>query len=184
MVVSILRDDVTIFSLSVRHNTDSFNCTTHDLNDFLKNDALENQEQMVSRTYVCFYEKQLVGFYTLTTDIIEVKHVEEPHRWDGYKHKRYPAIKLARLSVDSRFERKGVGRLLLSAAVSIALNVSKYVGCRYMTVDAKQEAIGFYEKYGFTVVERTRSKNEPSLYLNIPPIVKKMQPTESLDMLD
>lgn len=184
MVVSILRDDVTIFPLSVRHNTDSFNCTNHDLNDFLKNDALENQEQMVSRTYVCLYEKQLVGFYTLTTDIIEVQHVEKTHRWDGYKHKRYPAIKLARLAVDSRFERNGVGRLLLSAAVSIALNVSQHVGCRYMTVDAKQEAIGFYEKHGFIVVEKTRSKNEPSLYLNIPPIIEKIKPTESFDMWD
>lgn len=184
MALSILRDDVTIFPLSVRHNTDSFNCTNHDLNDFLKNDALENQEQMVSRTYVCSYKNQLVGFYTLTTDIIEVKHVEETHQWDGYKHKRYPAIKIARLSVDSRFERKGVGRLLISAAVGIALNVSKYVGCRYITVDAKQEAIEFYEKHGFIIVKKTRSKNEPTLYLNIPPIVEEIKPTGSWDMLD
>ena len=184
MVANTLRDDVTIFSLSARHNLKSFNCTNHDLNDFLKNDALENQEQMVSRTYVCLYEEQLVGFYTLTTDIIEVKHVEEAHQWDGYKHKKYPAIKLARLAVDSGFERKGVGGLLLSAAVSIAWDISKYVGCRYITVDAKQEAIEFYEKQGFIIVEKNRFKNEPTLYLNIPPIVKKMQPTESLDMLD
>lgn len=184
MVANILRDDVTIFSLSARHNLNSFNCTNHDLNDFLKNDALENQEQMVSRTYVCFYEEQLVGFYTLTTDIIEVKHVEETHQWNGYKYSRYPAIKLARLSVDSRFERKGIGKLLLFAAVGIALDVSNYVGCRYITVDAKQEAIKFYKKHGFIVVEKTRSKNEPTMYLNIPTIVEEMQPTESLDMLD
>ncbi len=69
-------------------------------------------------------------------------------------------------------------------AVIRTLNVSKYVGCRYMTVDAKQEAIGFYEKHGFAVVEKTRSKNELSLYLNIPPIVEKMKPTESFDILD
>ena len=184
MSVNISRDEVTIFPLSAKHNRASFNCTNHDLNDFLKNDALENQEQMVSRTYVCFYEKQLVGFYTLTTDIIEVKHIEEAHRWDGYRHKKYPAIKLARLSVDSRFERRGVGRLLLFAAVSIALNVSEYVGCRYITVDAKQEAIEFYEKHGFIVVEKTRAKNEPTLYLNIPTTVERMQPTESLDVFD
>ncbi|MGP8320639.1 MAG: GNAT family N-acetyltransferase [Methanosarcinaceae archaeon] len=118
------------------------------MNDFLKNDALENQEQMVSRTYVCCYENQFVGFYTLTTDIIEVKYVEKTHRWDDYKYKKYPAIKLARLAVDSRFEGNGVGRLLLSATVSIALNVSKQVGCRYMAVDAKKDAIGFYENMG------------------------------------
>ena len=184
MSVNISRDDVTIFPLSAKHNRASFNCTNHDLNDFLKNDAIENQEQMVSRTYVCFYEKQLVGFYTLTTDIIEVKHIEATHRWDGYKHKKYPAIKLARLSVDSRFERKGIGRLLLFAAVGIALNVSEYVGCRYITVEAKQEAIEFYEKHGFIIVEKTRTKNEPTLYLNIPATVGMMQPAESLDMLD
>ena len=167
MVVNLLRDDVTVFPFSEKHNTDSFNCTNHDLNDFLKNDALENQEQMVSRTYVCCYENQLVGSYTLTTDIIKVKHVENPHRWDDYKYKKYQAIKLARLAINSRFEGNGVGRLLLSAAVSITLNVSKQVGCRYMTVDAKKDAIVFYEKHEFTIVEKTIYKNEPSLYLSI-----------------
>jgi len=184
VAVNISRDDVTIFPLSARHDTSSFNCTNHDLNDFLKNDAIENQEQMVSRTYVCFYKEQLVGFYTLTTDIIEVKHIEKTHRWDGYKHKKYPAIKLARLSVDCRFERKGVGRLLLFAAVGIALNVSEYVGCRYITVEAKQEAIEFYEKHGFMIVEKTRTKNEPTLYLNILATEETMQPAESLYILD
>lgn len=184
MAAKILRDDITIFSLSGRHNTNSFSCTNCDLNDFLISDALENQEQMVSKTYVCFCKNRLIGFYTLTTDIIEVKHVEEKQRWGGYKYSRYPAIKLARLAVDARFERRGVGRLLLSAAVGIAWDVSKYVGCRYITVDAKQEAIEFYEKHGFIIVEQTRSKNEPTLYLNILPIVKEMHPTESLDMFD
>ncbi|WP_135606777.1 hypothetical protein [Methanococcoides sp. NM1] len=97
---SIPPDDIVIYPLSERHNISSFFSSDLDLNDFLLNDALESQEQKVSTTYVTYYENKLVGFFTLTTDIIEVKDVGACDRWTNYEHKRYPAVKLARLAVD------------------------------------------------------------------------------------
>lgn len=85
------------------------------------------------------------------------------------------------MAVDCDYEKRGVGTSLLYAALGIALNVSEKVGCRYMTVDSKKEAIGFYKKKGFTMVEKTKGKDHPKFYLNLPVIVDDLKPQESLD---
>ena len=52
------------YSLSKRNDVSSFCCENADLNDFLKNDALINQEQLINKTYVCYYQNEnLTGFY-------------------------------------------------------------------------------------------------------------------------
>ncbi len=86
----------------------------------------------------------------------------------------------ARLAVDGEFERKGIGRFLLLAAMGIAIEVSSKIGCRYITVDSKSESTGFYEKHGFKMVEKYRHSDFPKMYLNMYPIIEKMQPKETL----
>lgn len=65
--------ELVTYSLSKKIDVSSFCCENADLNDFLKNDALINQEQLINKTYVCYYQEQLVGYFTLTTDTIQVK---------------------------------------------------------------------------------------------------------------
>lgn len=139
---------------------------------------------MVSRTYVAYYNHNLIGFFTLITDIMRVKDLNDGDEWEDYPYKIYPAIKLARLAVDCKYEKNGVGTSLLYAALGIALNVSEKVGCRYMTVDSKKEAIGFYKKKGFTMVEKTKNKDYPKFYLNLPVIADDLKPKESLDRFE
>ncbi|RNI12444.1 hypothetical protein EFE42_08520 [Methanohalophilus sp. RSK] len=100
-----------VYPLSKKHDVSFFNSTEEELNDFFKNDAKNNQEQLVSRTYVCYYEKHLVGYFTLTTDVLEVKAIKREDMCDDFAHDPYPAVKLARLAVDQNYERMGVGQL-------------------------------------------------------------------------
>lgn len=96
-------------SLSKRIDVSSFHCTNEDLNDFLKNDALWNQEQLINKTYVCYYQNHLVGYFTLTTDTIQVKSIDHSDCVDDFPYSRYPALKLARLATDEKFQGMGVG---------------------------------------------------------------------------
>jgi GNAT superfamily N-acetyltransferase len=116
----------------------------------------------------------IAGFLTLVTDTIEVKLVDAGDGVSGYPHQKYPAIKIARLAVDKKFERKGVGRFLILAAVGKVHQISKDVGCRYITLDSKRESVGFYEKFGFKIIKRYANRNFPPMYLNMYPIVQQM----------
>ncbi|WP_367344147.1 GNAT family N-acetyltransferase [Methanomethylovorans sp.] len=173
--------ELVTFPLSKRTDVSSFHCTNKDLNDFLKNDSLRNQEQLINKTYICYYQKHLVGYFTLTTDTIHVKSIDSSDCVDDFPYSRYPALKLARLATDERFQRMGVGSYMLHIAIYLTQIVSEIAGCRYITVDSKPESVGFYTKHGFKLVEESKKKEYPVLYLNIYPIIEKLKPTESLE---
>ena len=67
------------------------------------------------------------------------------------------------------------------AAVGLALSVSEIIGCRYLTVDSKPGSISLYERLGFRVVEKYRQTDFPKMYIDMRPVVGRMQPEESLE---
>ncbi len=48
-------------------------------------------------------------------------------------------------------------------------------------MDSKPESMSFYERLGFRVVEKYRQIDFPKMYIDMQPIVKRMQPEESLE---
>lgn len=64
------------------------------------------------------------------------------------------------------------------AAVGLALSVSEIIGCRYLTVDSSPESMSFYERPGFRVVEKYKQTDFPKMYIDMQPIVVRMQPEE------
>ena len=60
-----------------------------------------------------------------------------------------PALRIARLAVDERVHGQGVGAELLKQALIIARKTAAAVGCVGVVVDAKEDAIAFYVRYGF-----------------------------------
>lgn len=171
-------DTLEIVSFTERHDVSRFESRTSDLNAFLKDDAFENQEELISKTHLCYHSNQLVGYITLTTDIIKKKEVQEEERID-VPYKEYPAIKIARLAVDKKYERRGVGSFLLLIAVGKALDISNEVGCRFITVDSKKDSIGFYEKVGFELVKKYENSKYPTMYLDILPIHERMKAVDT-----
>ena len=168
-------DELQIIPCTKRHDVSGFESTSLELNEFLKEDALKNQEDLISKTYLCYHFNQLVGYVTFTTDIIRKKDVRE-EGWIETPYKEYPAIKIARLAVDEKCERRGVGRFLLLAAVGKALKISDEVGCRFITVDSKQDSIEFYEKSGgFKLIKGCEKRNYPTMYFDVLPMIKEMK---------
>ena len=167
--------ELCIIPLEKSHNLSSFSSSNEDLNDFLHNDASRSQEDLISRTYLCLWHSRLAGFFTLVTDTIEVKLVEQEDGIDDYDYQKYPAIKIARMAVDEKLSGAGIGRYLLLAAVGKVHHLSLEVGCRYITVDSKRDAVGFYEKNGFKIIKRYENRKFPPMYLNMYPIIQKIK---------
>lgn len=180
-IEQIPSDELQIILLTKRHELTSFSSKNDDLNDFLKNDALGDQENMVNKTYLCCWKKSFIGYFSMVADTIEVQAIHESDGIRGYPYHKYPSIKIARLAVDKKFERKGIGRFLVLAAIGLAMAVSELIGCRYLTVDSKLESISFYEKLNFKIVEKYRRSEYPKMYLDMHPILEMMQPKESLE---
>jgi GNAT superfamily N-acetyltransferase len=166
--------ELIIVPLDENYDLSSFSCASSELNDFLKDDALNDQANLISRTSLCFWKGELVGYITLAVDTIGTKEVYVTDGLECYKYNRYPGIKIARFAVDSGFERRGIGNHLLFAAIGKVLSICNSVGCRYILVDSKKESTGFYEKYGFKIAERNKKRDFIPMYLNMQPIVAKM----------
>lgn len=60
-----------------------------------------------------------------------------------------PALKITRLLVSDNFARQGIGTDLIVLANILALMTAYQVGCKFLIVDAKQEAEKFYLQNNF-----------------------------------
>lgn len=182
-VVSILLGEPEIVLLSEEHELASFQSTNADLNDFLKNDSRKDQKNLITKTYLCFSNGTIIGFFSMLADTIEVQAIDEGDRVADYPYRKYPSIKIARLAIDKRFERNGFGRFSVFAAIGLALSASDIIGCRYLMVDSKPESVNFYKKLGFKIIEKYKSNDFPRMYLDMYPIVETIRQSES-DIID
>ena len=72
-----------------------------------------------------------------------------------------PGLTIARLATDKRYERRGVGRLMVSYACTLARIMASDSGCRVVLANSELDAVEFYEKMGF-VKFKPRSPSAPS----------------------
>ena len=136
--------------------TEGFDCGDDDLNEFLKEDAFHYQKGKIAVTYLCFYMNVLVGYYSLSNDAIEIKGKAKKILDKLKKRQRtYPTIKIGRLGIDNKFQRKRIGTMLIDVVVGTALVHSNNVGCRYINVDAynQPDAIAFYNNNNFRMIK-------------------------------
>ena len=147
-------DDIRVEPLNSDHDFSDFYCANEDLNDFIKNDARREQECMLSRTYLFSYEGDVIGFVSLSADSVSAPRLRRDdlvRKKDSYKslYSNLPCILIGRLAVVKRYERQGIGTNILNWAVGLVTNVvCKSVGCRYITVDPKKDALDLYLKSG------------------------------------
>jgi len=145
--------------LSRDSDVSGFSCGHADLDEFLLEDSFEYQQERLSVTRLAYLDTDLVGFFTLVTDCIDANQVDPKDGKKGYPYRKYPAIKIARLGTDTRYQHRGIGFEMLGEILAFTIRLSAYVGCRIITVDSKQESIGFYERFGFK--RATRKTSDP-----------------------
>jgi GNAT superfamily N-acetyltransferase len=130
----------------------SFDCGDHPLNNYLHRFAWQNQARnQVGVTWIAVDEnhpKLILGYYTLAAGSVSRARLVRPG-CSGLPYAEIPVVLLARLAVDRRFQRRGIGELLLLHAVDRALAVGCEIGCRCLIVDAYPNAVVWYERFGF-----------------------------------
>lgn len=134
--------------LSDSTDLSSFHCGDPEIDDFLQNDAKDYQKDRLATTYLVYHQDRLVGFFSLAAGCIIASVVESDR--PGFQPLKYPAVKIAQLATIREFQGRDIGKHMLTVVFAVALNLSQYLGCRVVIVDAKknQAALNLYLKYG------------------------------------
>lgn len=142
------------------------------LKTFLQSSAKIYHERHLAKTYVGAINGRIIAYITLLCAEIVLEgdayRIREPGLY--YNYKSYPAIKIARLLVDSRFRGQDIGEALVKLALGTAKDaICPVVGCRFVVVDSKKSSVPFYSKQGFTLLDTpdNKSRPEPVMFVDL-----------------
>lgn len=175
----ISREDLDIELISEKHKNilENFKTDNTELKQFLIEDALSNQEMGISYTYLWFYKKDngLAAYITLLADAIRVHGTRLGQSFldKGVEYKTLPALKVGRLCVSKDYARRGIGTLTTDFAIKklVEINEQVAVGCRFLIVDAKKDAVHFYKKMDFAVL-KAREKGTLPMYRDMLKLIR------------
>ena len=145
--------EVCVRRLEPRDDRTGFRSRNIDLDRFFQRYAGQNQfRHHIGTTYVAVQADRIVGFVTVSSGEMVAEKLAKSlrRRLPAYP---LPILRLARLAVDERFQGHGIGRLLLRAMLTLALEMRDRLGCIGIVVDAKPDAVTFYSSLGFTPID-------------------------------
>lgn len=154
MDIEYIKENYYFEILNEKHDLSNFECDSNDLTNFLKNDALKQQDMNLNLTQLVICDNEIVGFFSLLTDTLKLKTLENNNlkkeiklELDISENNEIPAIKIGRLAIDKKYSKKGLGSHILRNILLSILNLSKTkVGLRFLTVDAYATSLNFYVK--------------------------------------
>jgi GNAT superfamily N-acetyltransferase len=137
-----------------------FDCGRDAQNRFLRDSALRDQQEWLSCTYLHYVHGICAAFATVCMDSLPLGTREKPK---SVRYKYVSALKLAQLGVDRRFQGLGIGREVIADVVALARLAAVAYGCRYVTLDAQPELVGWYQAHGFVINKLQQSQRIQAL---------------------
>jgi ribosomal protein S18 acetylase RimI-like enzyme len=137
-------------ALGEAHDRSSFACGDEALDRYFQNQVTQDIRRRVANCFVIIAEPsgQVASYYTLSAASVPLTELppEEAKRLPRYP--AVPAVRIGRLAVDRRFQRRGLGELMLMNAVH--RTIQDAAAAFALLVDAKNDAaVAFYQRYGF-----------------------------------
>jgi len=140
-------------SLNSSHKKSDFSCGKEILDNYLHKQANQDIKRKLS---ACFVVKEaqtelIKGYYTLSNNSIPLEDIPKNirKRLPG-SYTTIPTTLLGRLAIDTNFQGRGLGKLILIDALKRSFELSKTIGSFAVIVDPiDEDAERFYDKYGF-----------------------------------
>lgn len=160
-------EGISFLRLNQDHTFKSFDCKNELLNNFLLSKAKDHQAKLITVTYILEDNSRTVAFFSLLNDRITVTDATSNTQWRkrfrdimpmGKRYDSYPAVKIGRLGVNQHLKMNGVGKSIIDY-IKVSFTDSNKTGCRFITVDALTESIGFYTKCGFDFLTNKDEKD-------------------------
>lgn len=155
---------------------EGFSCGDSDLDDYILNESKLYQAELIAANYLLEDEqRRLIAFFTLVNDRVCINDFDTYTAFNRFRNKRfvqskrfrgYPALKVGRLGVTKDFIRSGIGSILLDFIKTYFIK-NRRTGCRFLTVDAYQDAVPFYDKNGFVKLNEESNSNTCLMYYDL-----------------
>jgi GNAT superfamily N-acetyltransferase len=138
--------------LGKKHDRVVFSCGINALDTYLQKRASQETKKKIATTFVMVegLTSAVIGYYTLSATSILLTDLPDETARKLPKYPNVPATLLGRLAIDSRYQGRGYGKLLIIDALRRALQATTEVASYAVVVDAINErARSFYEQYEF-----------------------------------
>ena len=130
-----------------------FSCGIKPLDRYFHQYAGQNQfRHRIGANYVALADGEIVGFATVSPAQLEARKLPAALA-RRLPHYPLPLLRLARLATSQTHQVQGIGLLLLRYVLRLAQRMSREFGCLGVLVDAKPDAVTFYERYGFHLLD-------------------------------
>ncbi len=139
--------------LDSKHNKSSFTSGKYLLDNYLQKQVSQDVKRKLAVCFVIAEESsnRVKGYYTLSNSTIPAQWIPLDIRKKlPSAYNAIPTTLIGRLAIDSDFQGKGLGKLLLVDALRRCYELSFQLGSFAVIVNPLGlEAIRFYQKYGF-----------------------------------
>jgi len=146
-------------ALADGHDRAAFHCGDSALDRYFQTQVTQDIRRRITNCFVVVETAtgQVAAYYTLSAASIPLVDLppDEARRLPRYP--TLPAVRIGRLAVDQRFQRRGLGELMLMNAVHRTIQGA--AAALALLVDAKNDqTAAFYKRYGFRpIVSRPRT---------------------------
>lgn len=138
--------------LGRHHDRAGFSCGSEPLDRYLREQAGQDVRNYLAAVFVLvdLTTQAVAGYYTLSATAVEARELPTALTRRLPRYPLLPAVLLGRLAVDSRYQGRGLGALLLTDALKRSLGLREQLGAMAVVVDAKDDtAQAIYERFGF-----------------------------------
>lgn len=138
----------TLSELVKSHDRSQFDCGRPSLNEWFHKQAWQSQRSESAKVYVALKDEKVVGYHAIAA--AHIAKADATKRVAQGQPSHIPAIKIARLAVDTSAQGMGLGAALLKDALLRCASAADIIGAHVVIVDALDESvISFYTRYGF-----------------------------------
>ena len=142
----------------------NFDCGVPFLNQFARKKLVKRHQQDLHKALLALTDSAIAGYATTKTNILVCSETVAEIAKTTSLPTQIPTLSLEQIATDLRFQRQGVGSLLLKEVLSIVVKVSEQTGVYGLHLWSHPDSVAFYEKLGFTSLQReTRAGLELTL---------------------
>lgn len=146
----------------------NFNCGHAGIDKFAKDNLAKQVKQGVCVAYIILDKSNqdcVAGFVTLASHNLEFSRLGALQL--GSMPKIIPCTRIVMLGVTQNYKGKQYGSQLMKKALRVAKETSQHVGSFGVYLDADANALQFYKKLGFQMLEGDLSPQPSPMFLKM-----------------
>jgi len=148
--------DVKVYSLrEAKENSIDLNhflCEKEEFTDHFLNVLSNDDSQGLGKAFLFIHNEKVIGYLVLAMSQLNKRWYDVFNQ--SIKTVEYiPALLIGKMARHFEYKGKGVGTIMRDYALNKALNLSEQIGCRLLVLEAVEDKIDLYLKWGFSPID-------------------------------